>query len=101
MKNTNKLLSLGVALAIALCASVQVSAMYDTGRPVNPKLSAKNREFLEKRIRYMQSEIEALQERGNVDVIPKLRNRLNRSLAMYHGNYPYTEKEIRDTDKIQ
>jgi hypothetical protein len=99
MKSTKNLLVTGIALTIALFASVQISAM-DMGRRINPQLSAENRELLKQRIRYMESEIKGWQERGNIDVVGQIRNKLNRNRDMLYGNYPYTQKDITDTDKM-
>lgn len=117
MKNTKKLFSAVIAATIALCASAQISAMNERkqvipyldlsiiseSRRVNPKLNTKKRQLLENRIIFMENEIQTLQQtrqRRDIARIPALRNILNRNLAMYYGNYSYTENEIRDTDKL-
>lgn len=111
MKNTNKLLSAIVAIAITMFASVEISAMNENNnfipeldlsimnkkRKINPKLNERNRQLLENNILFIENKIQIMQQfprRGDVARVANLRNTLNRYLAMYYGKHPYTEKQI-------
>ncbi len=97
MKNTKKYLSTGVALAIALFAAVQISAM---APKVNPYLSPEQKTVIESNIKHLQDE---LNPKSNFF---KQYFESQRALAramikgfeeVYYGNQPYTYQQIQDT----
>jgi hypothetical protein len=97
MKNTNKYLTLGVALVIALFASVQVSAMVPGEGRKNPHLNSAELAFLENTIR---GEERLLQQQMqlNTPAAKRLTRILDEHIktlkSMYYGNRPYTADEL-------
>lgn len=102
MKNTNKFLSTGIVLAIALFASVQISAA-----PVNRFLSRETKARLEADIKENKEEIQYIETHGmtnqqsptydpyEVEHLYAHKKVLQCLENMYFGNQPYTEKDIR------
>ncbi len=92
MKNTKKYLSTGVALAIALFAAVQLTAMAPR---VNPYLSERAKQSIKDRIEYIQ---ELLNPKSKAD--ERLRNSYKAHLKgyeeVYYGNQPYSLDELED-----
>ncbi len=105
MKNTKNLLITGVALAITLFASVQISAM-ELNKSVNPYLSNKQKHDLELAVAAAAQGIQLFSQ-GQGAASESLRNkvvfnqkiqsekqRVERIKEIYYGNRAYTDNEI-------
>jgi hypothetical protein len=99
MKSTKNILMAGVVVAIALFASVQVTAM-EMGRKVNPHLTREQEEFVRDKIEF---KTELIKNAWYCD--PKKRNlgpcefekkKLSALKTIYYGNKPYTNDQIAD-----
>jgi hypothetical protein len=93
MKSTKKYLSLGVALAIALFASVQITAM---APKVNPYLSDWDKEVLQNRIAFEGRFLDPNSAYFRTD--ERFRNSSRATIKqleeIYYGNRPYTSAEM-------
>jgi hypothetical protein len=103
MKNTKKYLSAGVALAIALFASVQISAM-EPNRKVNPYLSKEDKQYMKNQIEWYLPQTDT--KRNGFVADPYFQANTKATIdaykEMYYGNKPYNRDEIRETlDKHQ
>lgn len=104
MINTKKLLSLGVALAIALCASVQMFATNET-QQVNPHLSRQDKEFLHYNILEHTAHLKDITDPKSSlflqnasirnDEVKTIEKDINNLKQIYYGNRPYTQEEMR------
>jgi hypothetical protein len=102
MKNTKKFLSAGVALAIALFASVQVIAMEN--KPVNPYLSEQDKRYMKNQIEFNTPGTDPTRKGFMAEPYyqAQLKATIDAYKEMYYGNKPYTRDEIREMlDKHQ
>jgi hypothetical protein len=104
MKNTKNVFITGVALAIALFASVQVVAM-EPGRRVNPNLAPVTKAHFERKIKLYTNEIKHLeneikdpkqlqQKRNNIDYRDRMIGCLEELKDMYYGDEDYYPVDV-------
>jgi hypothetical protein len=96
MKNTKKYLSMGVALAIVLLASVQVSAME---RPVNSYLNRDQKKLIVWKLNNTKMKLSSCDPKRNPDqkfqAVCNELSKLSQQLEeLYYGDRPYTDDEI-------
>ncbi len=96
MKNTKNTLITGVALMIALFASIQVTAM-EPGRKVNPHLKEKDKEVIASKMQETDRELNEKLNKQLKNPFNRLNNYkiasdrawLNAYKTIYYGNKPY------------
>jgi hypothetical protein len=91
MKSTKKYLSTGVALAIALFAAIQVSAM---APQVNPYLRAGQKSYLENKINFEKELFNSHSAPSEERFRSNCREAIRQLEEVYYGNRPYTYDEV-------